>query len=403
MTASVSRRPGAVQAFILILCGLFPVMGMTAMAPAIPPMMDHFKDVPHADVLVPLTITLPFLAMAIFAPIAGLLADRFGRRPVILIAAALYVVAGVAPYFLSDLKVIMGTRFVVGMAEAAVQTLGYALLGDYFKGADRVRWVTWQVPILSVAASVVTVAIGALSEHSWRYPFAFYAVTLLMFAGIWLFIWEPERTSEVDITLPEEVGRPFPWASVLFIAIASGLSAMILVMSQIEFGFILRLSGFNSPTVTGLGMGGMAILGVWVGAFIYNRLAGRGVPILLAATYAVGGIGLLGMSALSSLWGLLGSLFFVDVGFGVLNATIVTWALAPLTHSQRGRGMGIWVSVVYAAQFVSPLIVPPANLLTGGLLGTVRLFGGVLLVAMILSAGVGLLRRRTHAPDLGVK
>jgi hypothetical protein len=173
---------------------------------------------------------------------------------------------------------------------------------------------------------------------------------------------------------------------------------MILVMSQIEFGFVLRLSGFNSPAVTGLGMGAMAIVGVWSGAFIYNRLVKQGsIPLLLATTYAVGGLGLIGMGTLSSLWGLLGSLYLVDIGFGVLNATIVTWALKPLTHSQRGLGMGIWVTMVYGAQFLSPLIVPPANLLTGGLAGSVRLFGAVLLVAMVVSAILHL-RKRGSAP-----
>jgi MFS family permease len=336
--------------------------------------------------------------MAIFAPIAGGLADRFGRRPVILAAAMLYIVAGVAPFFLADLKIIMGARFVVGIAEAAMQTLGYALLGDYFKGKDRVKWITWQVPILSFAAAAVTTAIGVLAGHSWRYPFAFYGVTVLMLLAIWLFIWEPPKTNEADPSLPEEAGRSFPWGAVLFIAIASGLSVMILVMSQLEFGFVLRLSGFNSPAVTGLGMGVMAIVGVWSGAFVYNRLVKKGsIPLLLATTYAVGGLGLIGMGTLSSLWGLLGSLYLVDVGFGVLNATIVTWALKPLTHSQRGLGMGIWVTMVYGAQFLSPMIVPPANVLTGGLAGSVRLFGAVLLAAMVVSA-ILYLRRRGSRP-----
>jgi hypothetical protein len=52
-----------------------------ALAPALPTILSHFKDVPNAKTVAPILLTVPALCIAIFGCIAGWLTDRFGRRP----------------------------------------------------------------------------------------------------------------------------------------------------------------------------------------------------------------------------------------------------------------------------------------------------------------------------------
>lgn len=55
-------------------------LATTGIAPALPGMASAFQNVPNAELLVRLTLTMPALVGAIAAPFVGLLADRWGAN-----------------------------------------------------------------------------------------------------------------------------------------------------------------------------------------------------------------------------------------------------------------------------------------------------------------------------------
>lgn len=84
-----------------------------------------------------LLVPAPSISVAIFAPFAGLIADRHGRRLMLLAGVMLFVIAGCAGLFLPDLPTIFACRLIVGSAVALIMTAQTALIGDYFTGEDR--------------------------------------------------------------------------------------------------------------------------------------------------------------------------------------------------------------------------------------------------------------------------
>ena len=61
-------------------------MGGGVVIPAMPKILEHFHDVPHAELLVRLFLTTPALFTAIGAPLAGLIVDKYGRKKLLLCA-----------------------------------------------------------------------------------------------------------------------------------------------------------------------------------------------------------------------------------------------------------------------------------------------------------------------------
>jgi MFS family permease len=112
------RQAGANQGLALIAVGTMPTLAIVSLVPNLPQLFQQFADVPGHEWLVPMIITVPSLCIALFSPFAGLVADRFGRRRLLLLALVLYGTAGVLPFFLTDLKTILLTRFGIGIAEA---------------------------------------------------------------------------------------------------------------------------------------------------------------------------------------------------------------------------------------------------------------------------------------------
>ena len=74
---AMTRREG----LVLVLGSSLTIMGSVMVAPILPKLGAEFGPFePRADLLVPLAITGPALAIALFAPLAGWLADRIGRK-----------------------------------------------------------------------------------------------------------------------------------------------------------------------------------------------------------------------------------------------------------------------------------------------------------------------------------
>mgnify|MGYP000471560714 CR=1 FL=1 len=69
--SATPREAGAVQAILLMLAALLPIMGTLTMLPVMPLLFGHFAAQPHAQLLVPMIITIPAVSMALLAPLAG--------------------------------------------------------------------------------------------------------------------------------------------------------------------------------------------------------------------------------------------------------------------------------------------------------------------------------------------
>ena len=65
-------------------------MAGATIAPGLPGLLAHFADHPDAEYLTRFILTIPGLAIAITAPFAGVLADRFGRRVLLQLGVVLY-------------------------------------------------------------------------------------------------------------------------------------------------------------------------------------------------------------------------------------------------------------------------------------------------------------------------
>lgn len=68
----------------LLLTSSMTVMAGATIAPALPQIQQFFHKGPDAEFWVKLMLTLPALFTAISAPFAGIIIDRFGRKPLLI-------------------------------------------------------------------------------------------------------------------------------------------------------------------------------------------------------------------------------------------------------------------------------------------------------------------------------
>src|SRR6478736_3828589 len=140
------------------------------------------------------TGTLFFLGMLIGAALFGRLADRYGRRRVLLITVACDAVFGLLSVFAPSFAALLALRFLIGIAVGGTLPVDYAMMAEFLPPKNRGRWLVmlegfWAVGTIAVALAAWAASIAGIAD-AWRWIFAATALPALI--GIWLRFWVPE-------------------------------------------------------------------------------------------------------------------------------------------------------------------------------------------------------------------
>jgi MFS family permease len=390
--------PGALQGVILLLPVTLAVMGIAVLVPVIPQLMAHFRDVPNYQYLIQGgVLTMPALCITLFSPLAGWLADRFGRRPILIAAMVAYSAFGIAPILLDNLAAIVGSRVGVGLCEAVVMTVSTTLISDYFKGHARERWLASQTAVASLS-SLALIAIGGLlgSAYGWRGPFGVYLFSVLLAIGVWRFTWEPP--AEQAPPCAGTTSATFPWRRMCGICVITLFASVMFYTIQTQSSLALNNLGVQDPARLGA-FTAIASLGVPLGTFVFRALSRLHVGVLLSVEFAVIGAGFVLMGRSGDAQHFVAAAAFNQLGCGMILPTLLTWATRGLAFEVRGRGNGLWQATFAVGQFLSGLVVTFLGEHVGGLqsafvaLGVANIVVAGLAVAGSLRERIGLVAR----------
>lgn len=378
-------------------------MAIVLLAPILPGLLNEFSGIPAHEYWVPMILTVPALCVAIFSPVAGMLGDWFGRRRLLIWALVAYAVVGIAPVFLTDLTAIIISRIGVGVAEALIMVLTTTMIGDYFKGAARDKWLAGQTAFASMSALLFFNIGGQLGRFGWRAPFWVYGCALVMLALVLIFTWEPsgvDADEEADHAPHHGAWAGFPWSRMAGIIAITIYGSVLFYTVQIQAGRGIALLGVSDPGQIGF-LTSVASIGVPIGTFIYSRIGRARVAYLLLGEFAFLTVGFLLMGRAGSTTPFLIGCFINQLGAGVLLPTLLVWAMDGLPFDIRARAAGLWTGAFSIGQFLCPVVVTLASSRAGGLMGAFSLLSGAALLGAI-GALVGSLRKG-QALDAGQK
>ena len=380
---------------ILILAAIMPAMAIISLVPVMPLLSQEFSSVSNSEALVPIALTIPALCVAIFSPIAGLLSDRIGRKMLLLFGLLGYAAVGIIPFFLTNLFQIIGSRFVLGIFEAVIMTVSTALIGDYFKGDAREKWIGIQIGAVSVSAIILIALGGALGEFlGSRGPFLLYLIALPIALLVFLKLFEPRAIEKTSAS-----GKNLPWKTLLPLLIITLAVGVFFYTVIVSLGDILLLVEEVSPAQIGL-IGAAVNLGVMIAASSFIKLKGNSSgPKLLAIGFALFSIGYVGMGVSSSIAGSVTAAIITSLGAGFLLPCMLAWVMSILEAGDRGKGTGLWTGMFFLGQFVAPLVVVALSGPLAGLSNVLVFYGitaAVLMVAALwASRGAEPLRQNT--------
>ena len=164
----------------IALCCLGPLSGLAqgGLSPVMPRITEYFSSEPNAGVLVRLMVSGLSAAMIFGALLSGFLSEKVGQLRLLLVCLVIYGLAGAAGYVLDNLYLIVASRIVLGVVNAAAGVLAMALITTRVAAEGRERWLGFYVVAGTIGTLGFTALIGFVGQFGWRNAFLVYLFAL---------------------------------------------------------------------------------------------------------------------------------------------------------------------------------------------------------------------------------
>lgn len=385
----VSRRRLLFVIFVTTVTG---ITSNTLIGPAIPNILDEFGA---SDASAGLIVAAGSMPGIVVAPFVGFIADRRGRREVLVPCLVLFGVAGGLAGLAPNLASLVGLRMLQGVGSAGLINLAIVVIGDNFSGGERARMIGRNSAVLTACLALFPLLGGLITaQFGWRAVFAVYPVAV-------------GTAALVQVTLPRfrgnADGSQTRLADVLPIIrrpeFTAVLGGTVLVFGLI-FGALLTLMPVHLERTFGVDEAtrglllGLPALGALSGSLATGSLSARygrrRVAMLAAPLFTVA---LLTMAAADSLAVLVAAVTLFGLGEGLAIPLMQDIAASAGGPAQRGTLVATQVGMSRFGQTVGPLALSPLS----GAVGRPTTFGIAAIVAA-LPLGALLWRATPPAP-----
>ncbi len=349
---------------IICAVSLMAVLGVASVTPAFPRLAQALNLSPRNTGLLITVFTLPTL---ILGPIIGVLADRLGRKKILVPSLLLFGIAGTACAFSRDFNLLLLFRFFQGIGAASLLSLSITLIGDLYKGERRTEAMGYNASVSSIGTALYPTIGGALATSAWYYPFLLPLVAIPIGLIALFALKNPEPKGERSLKeYLKNAQRILKNRQLLGLFIASAANFILLYGAYVTYLPQLINDTFKAPPSTiGLVISSISVA-IALTSSQLSKLARRfPEQTLIKASFYFYALALLLVPFVSSIWLLLipTTIFGIGLGIGFPSIQTLLTQLAPKEYlatviSVNGTFFGL-------GQTLGPLLMGVAYSLGG--------------------------------------
>ena len=402
MRSDIPWRNRTVQ--VVLASTLLAPLGVPLVAPALPVIRDAFA---LTDAEASLLVSAYFVVGIVVSPFIGLLADRVGRKRVLVPALVVFSIAGLAGYFAPDYVTLLALRAVQGTAAAALFVTTVTIIGDVFEGVRRNAVLGVNVAVLSLGAAAFPVLGGALATVAWNTPFLAYAFGFPVALFAWFGLEDvPVRETESSKTADSASDRGvlgYVRGSVRSLSIRTGAMLGTAFLTEfLLFGALVTALPFLLTESFGLTplYVGLIIMAAEAGAMVVASTSGRLARLftngrLIAIGFGCYGIALLGVFlAPTPILVAISALVF-GAGLGLTMPAVDATISELVSREYRAGLLGLRNSTTFLGRATGPFVFAASATIAGYR----PLLAGAA-VGILAIAFVAVLLTRTPTPAL---
>ncbi|WP_045054536.1 MFS transporter [Aliterella atlantica] len=315
---------------IIFTVSLIAILGVASVTPTFPRLRTAL-NVPVERI--GLLVTVFTFPTVILGPIIGILADRLGRKKILVPSLILFGIAGFACAFVRDFNLLLLLRFLQGIGAASLLSLSVTLIGDLYVGDRRTTAMGYNASVSSIGTAIYPTIGGALATMGWYFPFMLPIVAipvglLVLFA---LKNPEPQGQRNLKVYLQNAV-KALKNRQLFGLFIASAANFVLLYGAYVTYLPSLIADRFDAePFTIGLFLSSISVAIAFTSSQLGNLARRFSETILIRASFVFYAVALLIVPFVPNLWFLLipTTLFGIGLGIGFPSIQTLLAALAP--------------------------------------------------------------------------
>ena len=172
------------------------IMGVSSITPAFPKIVKEL-NISAKDV--GLLIAVFSFPGILLTPFLGVIADRWGRKRIIIPSLMLFGIAGGLCFFVRDFKLLLILRLIQGIGAAPLGSLTVTIIGDLYSRKELVAAMGYNSSVRSIGSASYPAIGGALAMMGWHYPFILPVIAVPIGFLVLFNLKTPEPENEVHI------------------------------------------------------------------------------------------------------------------------------------------------------------------------------------------------------------
>lgn len=335
---------------------LMAILGVSSIIPALPDIMQGLHMTPATIGTVIAAFTLPGV---LFSPLVGILADRMGRKKILVPALFLFGIAGFCCFFARDVRTLLALRFVQGMGAAPLGVLYGTMIGDLYSGRNRSTAMGYNASVLSLGTALFPAIGGVLAMLGWNWPFVLPLLAIPLGLAIMSRMNNPEPRSTAGLgEYMRDTMQQLRSRRALVLFATTFLTFVILYGPIVTYLPILLNQRFQSTPATIGSVFLAASLATALASFRLGRLSERfGNRALLATGALFYGLCMVGVPNTPGFWMTILPVTCFGIAQGLNIPTVMTMLTTLAPMEQRGAFMAANGMILRLSQTTAPMVM----------------------------------------------
>lgn len=181
---------------LLLLANITSPLGPALVSPLLDTLTGTFGTTESQIGLMVAAYTAPGIVVI---PLIGILSDRYGRKPILVIGLIVFGLSGAAITLTTDFRLVLALRLLQGVGGAGIVPVIITAIGDLYRGAEEATAQGLRLATSGLTQAVFPAIAGFLVVVAWQYPLLLYAIALPIAVAVAVWLEEPSGRDAVRL------------------------------------------------------------------------------------------------------------------------------------------------------------------------------------------------------------